>query len=116
MGEFLAYNANRIIWYDEKNQLVDEWKGGIFQISDIKIQNAEMRHLGAQLNRFFYAIHLGALFQSVLYFTFQSQYGFTHCSRVRLAVLTYFVGYMVVLVCGQNTTALGADFALKKAP
>ena len=49
MGEFLAYNANRIIWYDEKNQLVDEWKGGIFQISDIKIQNAEM-YMCSKLN------------------------------------------------------------------
>ena len=42
MKEYLAFNADRIIWYDESDRLIEEWTGGTFQISDINVRKSTL--------------------------------------------------------------------------
>ena len=52
MKQYLAFNANRIIWYNQKDQVVEEWTGGTFQIIKIKVLKSKLYIDGILISEF----------------------------------------------------------------
>ena len=75
MGYNIASNWNRVICYDDNNNLVDEWTGGEIQISDIQCDNERIEITGIINTVFQSALDYGVVMygDEMLQFSFEHQ-------------------------------------------